>query len=240
MLILIFSIILVVGLLIAGSCYGNLVSLYKKYSQTDASINKDAITFVSACIKFFKLNTKIALTEGEFQDAYLVNKDMIVLTKQVASGKSVADIAVASHELGHALQKKEKSGWLVVDLIFKTIGKIANFLLPIALITALVFLFFEDLSMYSPIIFYISIGLWFLTILMKIAVIPLELDASKKAYKILSENKLFSREELKQTKQVLNAAALTYVGSIFFGLYKLIRKIQYSFRRDWLCIGIII
>lgn len=209
-----------------------MVSVYKKYSTTPASINVDGLSFVSACINHFKLNTKVSLTEGEFTDAYLTKRDVILLTKQVATGKTVADISVAGHELGHALQKKDKSKLLKLNIFLKWVGKIANFFLPIALLSAIAFLFLENLSTYSSIMFYVFVGLWALTMLIKIAVIPLELDASKRAYKVLSDNKLLTKEELKQTKEVLNAAALTYVGSLFFGLYKIVRKIQLSFRRD--------
>lgn len=232
MLLLVISIFLVTGLIIAGSCYGNLVSTYKKYSQTDASINTTALNFVSACIEHFHLSSKIALVEGEFTDAYLVKRDIIALSKNTAEGKSVADISIAGHELGHALQKRDKSAIFVVDMMLKVVSKIANILFPIALAVALVFLFFENLTGYSLIVLYVALGLWALTFLMKILNIPLELDASKRAYKILSENKLFTKQELKQTKKVLNAAALTYVGALFIGLYKFIRKIQNSFRRD--------
>ncbi len=232
MLLLVISIFLVTGLIIAGSCYGNLVSTYKKYSQTDASINTTALNFVSACIEHFHLSSKIALVEGEFTDAYLVKRDIIALSKNTAEGKSVADISIAGHELGHALQKRDKSAIFVIDMILKVVSKIASILFPIALAVALVFLFFENLAGYSLIVLYVALGLWALTFLMKILNIPLELDASKRAYKILSENKLFTKQELKQTKKVLNAAALTYVGALFIGLYKFIRKIQNSFRRD--------
>ena len=93
------------------------------------------------------------------------------------------------------------------------------------------FLFFEELESFVPMVFYISVGLWLTTIIFKIITIPLELDASKRAYKILSENKLVTKQELKQTKEILNAAALTYVGSLFSGIYKILISLKRSFRR---------
>lgn len=232
MLILIFSIILVVGLIIAGSCYGYLKKTYNKYSQEEANINTNAYNFIRACIDHYGLKTKVALIQGELTDAYLIKKDIIVLSEKVANGKSVADISVASHELGHAMQKNDNSAWLAVDLLFSVLSKIANFLLPIALITALILLFIESVSYVAPILFYIAIGLWFTMLLFKIVAIPLELDASKRAYKILKENNIFDKDELKATKEVLNAAALTYVGSLFANLYKIVYKIKLLFRRD--------
>lgn len=224
--------LVIVGLIIAGSCYGHLLSTYKKYSQVPAQIGCNALNLVSACLDHYNLDTKIALIDGEFTDAYSGKKDIILLTKTTAYGKSVADISIASHEFGHALQKNEKSTIYVVDMLFRTISKIANFFLPITLLCTLVFLFFEGLKAYSLTMVYVSAGLWLVTFLLKILTIPLELDASKKAYNVLKENKIFTKEELKQTKKMLNAAALTYVGALFIGLYKIIKKIQNSFRRD--------
>lgn len=232
MLILIFSIILVVGLVIAGSCYGYLLSTYNKYSQENADIDSNAYDFVKACISYYGLKTKVVLIEGELTDAYLIKSDVIALSQKVADGKSVADISVACHELGHAMQKHDESAWLAIDILFSALSKMANFLLPIALITSLVLVFIESVSFVAPIVFYVAIGLWFLTLMFKIVVIPLELDASKRAYKVLKDNNIFSSEELKATKKVLNAAALTYVGSLFANLYKFVCKIKSLFRRD--------
>lgn len=232
MLVIIFSIILVIGLIIAGTCYGHFIKTYKKYSVEQSSLNITAQNYLQNLILSCGLKTKIALTDGELDDAYLFEKDIIVLSEKVAIDKSIASISVASHELGHALQKKDKSLLLKLHKIFSLIGKIANFLLPIALVTCLIFLLFEQVASYAILIFYISIGLWILSLLFKIILIPLELDASKRAYNILSQNKFLTKQELKQAKKILNSAALTYVGSLFAGLYKLIYNIKKSFRRD--------
>lgn len=232
MLIILFLILLIVGLIIAGTCYGHLVSTYKKYSVEQTGLNVTAFNFLKNQIKLLGLKTTLALTDGELTDAYLFKKDIIVLSEGVANDKSIASLSVATHELGHALQKKDKSIYLRLHTFFTIVGKIANFLLPIALVTCLILLFFEQVSSYALIIFYVSIGLWFLSLLFKIFLIPLELDASKRAYNILSQNEFLTKPELRQAKKVLNAAALTYVGSLFAGLYKLIYNIKKLFRRD--------
>ena len=231
MLILIFIIILVIGIVIAASSYSNLLKVYNKYSDNPSSVDTNSLNFISACIRHYQLDTKIAVIDGELSDAYSTKRDIIFLSKDVANGTSVADISVATHELGHALQKKDKSSILAVDYLFGLLNRFANFMLPVALLCCVAFLFFEELAEFVPLIFYISVGLWFLTILFKIITIPLELDASKRAYKVLADNKLVSEQELKQTREILNAAALTYIGSLFSGAYKILISLKRSFRR---------
>lgn len=232
MLIFIFISILMIGLIIAGSCYANLVKTYKKYSKENADINSTSIAVISACIDHYNFNTKIALVDGFLTDFYLPKKDIIALSNGVAYGKSVADISVACHEFGHCLQKHDKSKLLKLSGVLGFFNKLANFLLPIALITCLVFVFIDDLSYIAPSLFYASVGLWFLTLMFRFVAIPVEMDASKRAYNMLKENNILTKQELKITKKVLNAAAFTYVGSLFKNLYKIFLSMKKAFRRD--------
>lgn len=232
MLVIIFSIILVLGLIIAGTCYGRLLSIYKKYSTHEAEIGRTSFDIVCRLIDVEKLNTKIALIDEHLADAYLVKRDVIVLSKGVANGSSVADISVACHEFGHAMQKNTKSKLLKFDNFLQVFSGIANFLLPISLISALVLCFFKEYQFVAEIIFFISVGLWFSTLLFKLFLIPLEYDASKRAYNILKEYQVLNKKELRMTKKILNAAALTYVGSLFVGVYKIFYFIKKLFRRD--------
>ena len=232
MLVLVIAIILLIGLFIAGSSYGNLISQYNKYSKVESGLNCNAYSFICACVEYYGLKTRVMVTKGELNDAYLIKKDIIVLSENVANGTSVADISIACHELGHAMQKNEKSGLYALDRVFSFLSKIANFFLPLCLIASFVFIFIGELSYLSPILFYVGAGLWIIIFVFKVLLIPLELDASKRAYNVLSENKIFNKKELKGTKKVLNAAAWTYVGAIFAGLYKLLYRIRRSFSRD--------
>ncbi len=232
MLIIILALILFFGLVVAGTCYANLVKTYKKYSSTKAEIDSNALTVISASVKFYNMKTTVGLTQGFLTDFYSPKKDIIALSQGVAYGSSVADISVASHEFGHALQKYDNSKLIKVSSFFGVVNKIANFFLPILLVCCLVFVFIDSLAYLAPILFYISVGVWFLTFVFRLITIPVELDASKRAYNMLKENNILTKDELKITKQVLDAAAFTYFGSLFKELYKLYYYIKKAFRRD--------
>lgn len=220
------------GLIIAGSCYGYLVSTYKKYSQQQAQVDAPAIAIISASIDYYKFNTKITLTDGFLTDFYVPKRDVIALSHDVAYSKSVADISVACHEFGHCLQKHDNSGLLKFSIFLNFLNKLASFFLPIVAITCIIFVFMSDLAYLAPTLFYASLALWGLTWLSRLISIPVELDASKRAYNMLSQNKILTKQELKMTKKILNAAALTYVGGLFKNLYKFYWTIKKSFRRD--------
>ncbi|MBQ0017528.1 MAG: zinc metallopeptidase, partial [Clostridiales bacterium] len=219
------------GVIIAGTSYRHLIKTYNKYSKIESFENYTAFDFCALVINKYNLNTKLALTEGKLTDAYLIKKDTIVLSEDVAMGKSVADISVACHEVGHALQKKQKSSLLAFQLFLGFFNRIANSLFPLVFLTALVFVFIPSVSGYAPILFYVGVGMWLLTVLFRIVLIPVEVDASKRAYKILKDFNIFEKEELKMAKKVLTAAGMTYVGGLFINLYKLLFGIKKSFRR---------
>lgn len=221
-----------VGLLIAATAYRRLVRIYKKYSQFETELGITGLNFAANCINYYKLDCKISLTDAELEDGYSMKHKVVVLSKKVAYGKSVADVSITAHEIGHAIQHKNKSAWLLVDMVFAQINRFANSVLPIALLTALVMILFPKGYDVGIIIMYSSIGLWIFTLLFRIITIPMELNASKIAYEILSENRICNKQELKQISKILNAAALTYVASLFINLYKFFRVIFNSFRRD--------
>ena len=191
-----------------------------------------ALTLTQQIIEHYKLPTQIMLTDGFLSDAYLIKKDIVVLSEDVANGRSVADLSVACHEIGHAMQKEDESAWLSIQMLFSFLKKLANFFMPIAFVIGLVLIFIPNYFNIALTLFCVTIGLWIITFLFKIILIPLELNASKRAYNILKDNKLFDKKELKICKKILSAAALTYIGSLFAGLYKIWYKIKKSFRRD--------
>lgn len=233
MLILIFSIILLIGLIIAASCYGHLVKTYNKYSSQEAFINFTALQIISKAITNYKFNTKIVLTnDNALDNCYVPKKDIIFLSSKVAYSKSIADISIACHELGHTMQNYHKSRLLKLNRFLAFISRFASFLLPILLLTCLVLIFIQEVAFLAPIFFYVSIGLWLLTWIFRLITIPLELDASKRAYNVLKENDILTKKELKITKKFLHAAAFTYVGGLFINLYKFYLILKRAFRRN--------
>lgn len=162
---------------------------------------------------------------GSLTDHYDPNDNVVRLSDPIATQPSIASMAVAAHELGHVQQYQTGSGLIVMR----------SFLLP-----ALQF---------SPTISYIAlvagailnitglmwIGVLFfgLMVLFTILTLPVEFDASRRALKLLQQSGLTdTAEEAQGAKQVLTAAALTYVGAAITSIMQLLYYISLVQRRQ--------
>ncbi|MGD9901114.1 MAG: zinc metallopeptidase [Spirochaetales bacterium] len=224
-------IILIVGLFIAANSYGRLIRLYNKY-DTFAYSNLTAAQFVVAAFNFLGLHDhKIAMDPKKMSDRYAVSKKVVVLSEQNFYSKSISAIAIASHEIGHVMQHKDGSKLFAISFLLQKLSKISDFLLIPSILTGGGLILFspENLEL-GNIIFFIGIGLYLVSLMFKLLLIPLEINASKRAISLLQNERILDGDELKGAKKVLSAAALTYIGSLFYGLLSFLRGIGRSFR----------
>ncbi|AZR72964.1 peptidase [Anoxybacter fermentans] len=161
-------------------------------------------------------HVRVERISGELTDHYDPRSEVVRLSPQVYDGCSLASLGVAAHETGHALQHAEN----YVPLGFRNaIFPIANigsrWGLPLALFG---FIFFR-----SPDIILLGVLLYAGAVLFQIATLPVEFNASSRAMAILESGGYLSQDELKPTRKVLNAAALTYVAAALAAIAQLIR-----------------
>ena len=71
-----------------------------------------------------------------------------------------------------------------------------------------------------------------LSVLFQLVTLPVEFNASSRALRILGDTGILRTDELRDTKKVLSAAALTYVASAAAGILSLLRLILLFRRRD--------
>ena len=227
---LLFLAVLVVGLFIAGTSYSRLIRAYNKYN-TRAYVNMTAGQFVATAFRFLNLpQHRILIGERPLSDAYLVNKQIIVISRQNFDSKTISAIAVAAHEIGHVMQHKSGSKLFAVSYLFQKISRLADFLLfPSLIVGGGLILFSEQYLSLGNSIFLLGIGLYIFTLAFKIITIPLEMNASKRALNLLKTERILDADELKGARKVLRAAALTYVGSIFYNLLRFLRGVSRSF-----------
>ena len=135
--------------------------------------------------------------------------------------KSITSIAVVAHEIGHAIQDKENYKPLILrqKLIEKTIilQRIGSFLLIIGLPS--IFAFTK-----SPLITFLAaiiiMGCLSTNVLIHLITLPVEFDASfKRALPILK--KYVPKENMRQCRSVLRAAALTYLAQSIVSIFRL-------------------
>lgn len=166
----------------------------------------------------------VAIEETAAGDHYDPETRTVRLTPDFLHGKSIAAVAVATHEVSHAIQHaREEPGFMrrmaVVGRVI-WIDKIGTVLLLSAPVLAFL--------VKAPILLAIQIALGVVLLLVRVAVhlvtLPIEYDASfRKALPILEERRYLSQEDLPAARHVLKAAAWTYVASALATLLDVMR-----------------
>ena len=158
---------------------------------------------------------KIQEIPGKLTDNYNPRKKELSLSSGIFQGTSVASLAIAAHELGHAQQDQE--GYLA--LRFRTLLVPAvNIGSTLGWILIMVGLVLNLINIAWLGVFAFSGGTIF-----ALATLPVELNASARARALLQNSGLLlSSEEIGGVNSVLNAAALTYVAALFTSVMQLL------------------
>lgn len=157
----------------------------------------------------------ISRVRGNLTDHYDPKSRELCLSESVYDSTSVAAIGVAAHEAGHAIQHAVGYFPIKVREVIVPVTQISSFLyMPLILLGLL--LSFEPL---------ISAGilLFAMITLFQVVTLPVEYNASRRALKILEENDILYGEELVGARNVLRAAALTYVAAMMTSIAQLLR-----------------
>ncbi len=166
----------------------------------------------------------VKATAGVLSDHYNPQNRTVFLSEKVYGGASLASVAVAAHEVGHAMQHAESYGPL----------KFRHALVPLANIGSRSVMFLVFAGFIFQITALIDLGILFYTfaILFQIVTLPVEFNASSRAIAQLDGQGYLTAEELPGSRSVLNAAALTYVAAAAVSIGQLIRLILLRNARD--------
>ena len=200
-------------------------SAYRKYSEVYSSRGYTAADITRRILDDNGLHQiSIQHVAGELTDHYDPQAGVIRLSDSVINSSSVAAIGVAAHEAGHAIQRKERYAPIEVrNSILPVVQLSSRIGLPLAFIGLIFGL--------SPLV-KVGIILFSAVVLFQLITLPVELDASRRAIKTLSENAYLEGEELTGAKKVLTAAAMTYLAAAIVAVMNLIRLILLSRSRD--------
>lgn len=152
---------------------------------------------------------------ADLSDHYDPTRGIVRLSPGVASQPSVAAMAIAAHEFGHVQQHQQSSFLMVVRSALVPSAKLGSGL-GFTLIFLGLILNFLGLAM-------IGLILFAATTLFTIVTLPVELDASRRALKLLKETGLIATNQDEQgARAVLTAAAFTYVAAVATSLLTLL------------------
>ncbi len=219
-------IIILVLLVIVLSSRKRTKFLYKKYLTMGNSINLTGKDFALLSLDKLELDhVSLAVTDTELADAYIPKTKTLVMSNAVCNYSSISSLAIVSHELGHALQDKQNNRLFGLSVIFSRILKFTNFFIIPTLIFGLGIYGLASFNIIAANLLGIGINLLYTSLILfilnctnKLITIPLEYNASKKALIYLKDYQLINKNEIKHVKKLLNAAAQTYISSLFDGI----------------------
>lgn len=191
---------------------------YKKFSKKATSSH---MTGAEVARKILNDNgiydVQVEETRGFLSDHYDPRKKVIRLSSGNFHGHSMASSAIAAHEVGHAIQDAESYAFLRFRTALVPVASLGSNLSIFLIIGG--FLFgMMNLVLFGIIFFAAAVLFQFVTL-------PVEFNASSRAMTQLVSTGVINNNEERETKKVLNAAALTYVAAALVALAELIRFI---------------
>lgn len=191
-------------------------SAYKKWSRIGARSRMTGAQAAQRLISSGGLyDVRIEGIRGNLTDHYDPRTKTLRLSEGVYQSPSVAALAIAAHELGHALQHHEGYFPLRLRSALVPMVNIGSYLGWILIFIGLI-LRMTDLAWLGVVIF--AGGAVF-----ALATLPVELNASRRAKQLLANTGIISGEdEQKGVNHVLNAAALTYVAGLVTAVMQLL------------------
>lgn len=205
-------------------------SSYVKHNGTRC---RSGMTGQDAVSRLLRANSvwdiSVGRVRGFLSDHYHPKKSIVNLSDSTYSNSSVAAVAVAAHEVGHVMQKKEGYAFYKIRTSLVPVVNFGTFLaMPLVLVGLL--LDYSVAVSDANTGFYIAmvgVALYGGSLLFALVTLPVELDASRRAKKMLLAEGIISQDELPAASEVLSAAALTYLASLLTSLVYFLRFLLY-------------
>lgn len=208
-------IIILPGLIIAMIAQFRVQAAYQKYSRVPSQNGTAGVDVARRLLEEQGIyDVKVEMTRGQLTDHYDPRSKVIRLSPGIYQGSSLASLAIAAHETGHAIQHNE--GYLPLNLR-SAIAPAVQFASSAAIPIFFIGLFF------SYTLTKVGIYLFAAVVLFQLITLPVEFNASSRALVALETNGFITRDEYSGTRQVLSAAALTYVAAVVTSLLQLVR-----------------
>ena len=223
--------LIIIGAVICLAASAKMRTTYNKFSQYRSN---SCLTGAEAAQRILLSQgiTDVAVVHisGNLTDHYNPVKKTLALSDATYASRSVAAVGVAAHECGHAVQHANGYAPLNIRGALVPAANIGSGLSwPLIIIGLL-------MNQYTVGYYILQFGiiLFSLVVLFQLVTLPVEINASNRALKILRNTNILEEQELKYTRQVLTAAALTYVASAASAILQLLRilLIANGSRRD--------
>ncbi|QDI92943.1 zinc metallopeptidase [Salicibibacter halophilus] len=193
-------------------------STYNKYSQVS---NSTGMSGAQVATKIMQDNgvydVNVEPVKGKLTDHYDPRSKTVRLSEDNYYGTSLAGTAVAAHEVGHVIQDAEDYSFM----------RLRSSLVPVASFgsNAAIFLIIGGMLLQFSGLMLVGIFAMAAAVLFQLVTLPVEFNASSRAMTQLVSSGVIRNDEEKESKKVLNAAALTYVAGALVAVLELVRFI---------------
>ncbi len=208
-----YLLIVVASLVLGGITQAYIKSTYRKWSQVPSGLGTDGASVArKMLVEGGAGGVGITHVAGQLTDHYDPRDNCLHLSDENYQGGSVASVAVACHEAGHAVQTAK--GYMP--------GMIRTALVPVVNISQQGWMLVFILGMWMGLVglMQFAVLLFAFTVIFQLVTLPVEIDASRRAVKYLSGS--LGPNELAGARKVLIAAALTYVASALVSILNLV------------------
>ena len=220
-------VLVLIGVILSMIASAKLNSTYSRYSRVGS---RCGMTGAEAARQLLArqgiYDVQVRRVAGNLTDHYDPRTKTVNLSDSVYGATSIAAIGVAAHECGHAMQDAEGYSPLRLRSSLVPVANLGSQLCWPLIIIGL-------LMGGSPLLIKIGILLFSMAVLFQLVTLPVEYNASHRAVTLLDETGILAGQEVGQTRQVLNAAALTYVAAAAGAILQLLRLLLlFGNRRD--------
>ncbi|HBI71914.1 MAG TPA: peptidase [Lachnospiraceae bacterium] len=212
-------ILVIIGLLLSMGASIKVKSTFARYARVRSMSGMTGAEAAERILHSSGIyDVSVQRVSGQLSDHYDPRTKVLRLSDSVYGEASVAAIGVAAHECGHAIQHDKAYIPLKVRAAFVPVANFgASLSIPLILIGVI----------FARSQFLINLGIWLfaLAVIFQLITLPVEFNASRRAVARLGETGILYGDEIKATKKVLGAAALTYVAGTAASLLQLLRLV---------------
>lgn len=193
-------------------------SSYNRYKRVENNKKKSGFEVAREILDKNGLeDIYIVEIKGELTDHYDPTKKVVRLSTDIFHGETIAAAAVAAHECGHAIQDKESYTFLKIRSAIYPVVNVATGISYYIILLGFLMQAFQ--------LIYLGIALTCCGLLFQVVTLPVEFDASRRALEKLQDYKIVDNSEFAGAKEVLTAAALTYVAGVLASMLQIFRLI---------------
>jgi Zn-dependent membrane protease YugP len=218
--------VMIPSLLLSAGAQMFVQSAYKKWGKTHNGSGLSGAQVGQRLVQSAGLHgVRFEGTAGELTDHYDPSNHTVRLSQGIATMPSVAAMAIVAHELGHAQQYEQKSPFIAMR----------SFLIPAMRFSPMISyaLIFGGLMLQMMSLAWIGVAFFAVVVLFMLLTLPVEFDASRRGLKMLEQSGLMvASQDRSGSRQILTAAALTYVAAFVSSLLTLMYYISLVSRRD--------